>query len=145
MLKNKQKRGGPQRQAVVMLIHNNKRGVLFTKRRSNRQFLPGIWALPSGHIEEGESYQEAVIREAKEELGIAVKQIRLDQVITEPSGDKTKVYLVEILSTNYQCVPLTKGDEFEEIAWMTLKDFYNTFTDEEIGSTLRHLRPPFQK
>lgn len=133
------------RQAVVMLIYNEGNEVLFTRRAPNRKYLSSVWALPSGHIEEGETYQEAVIREAKEELNIDVSGSKLNQIIQEPSGDNTRVYLAEVHANNYQGAPSIISDEFKQLVWMPLKDFYNKFTDEEIGSTLRHIRPQFQR
>ena len=39
---------------------------------------PGFLALPAGHIDEGENAYDAIIREAKEELGI---EISIDNII----------------------------------------------------------------
>ena len=37
--------------------------------------------IPSGHLKEGENVEEAMIREAKEELGIEVKELELVQIM----------------------------------------------------------------
>jgi 8-oxo-dGTP diphosphatase len=40
----------------------------------------GTWALPGGHLEQGESIRECVIRELKEELGIEALEFKLVSV-----------------------------------------------------------------
>lgn len=132
------------RQAVVMLIYNERGEVLFTKRSSTRKLLPGVWALPSGHIESGENLKGAAIREAGEELNIQVTDVNLVETINEPSGDNALVYLVNIPKEAYNGTPSINNDEFESISWMRIENFYSRFSDEEIGSTLRHLRARFQ-
>ena len=37
----------------------------------------GCWSLPGGKIDEGETYQDAILREVREELGIALTETRL--------------------------------------------------------------------
>ncbi len=65
---------GSPRHTVVGDVHLLlRRGdeVLFGRRR-NTGFEDGAWHLPSGHLEAGESVVDAVIREAAEEVGVAV-------------------------------------------------------------------------
>lgn len=61
----------------LILINDNK--VLVQKRKGSKLW-PGYYALPAGHIEEGENQYEALIREIKEELDI---EIKLDDIINE--------------------------------------------------------------
>jgi len=49
--------------SVLLSPHNDKRGLILSGER-------GQWGLPSGSIEEGESLEEALMREVKEETGI---------------------------------------------------------------------------
>lgn len=51
----------------LLLIKNNK--VLLLKRQ-NTGYADGKYSLVSGHVDKGETMQEAIIREAKEEAGI---------------------------------------------------------------------------
>src|ERR1700733_15244566 len=37
---------------------------------------PGLWNFPAGRVDEGESFEQAAIREAKEESGYDVELIR---------------------------------------------------------------------
>ena len=46
--------------------------VFVAKRADTKSFLPGSWEIPGGHVEFGESVEEALIREVREELGIAI-------------------------------------------------------------------------
>lgn len=52
------------------LVYNNKKEILFIRRN-------GRWDLPKGKIEEGESPQEAAIRETQEETG--VKNLKVER------------------------------------------------------------------
>ena len=46
--------------------------ILILKRAEDESFLPGTWEVPGGGIEEGETLEEGVIRETKEEAGLDV-------------------------------------------------------------------------
>jgi len=50
----------------------NKEGKIFVNQRSkNKRFYPGYWSvLFGGHVSKGDSYEETVKREVKEEAGI---------------------------------------------------------------------------
>lgn len=62
-------------QAVAFLLFKKGR-FLIEKRHKTKKFDPGIWTIPAGKIERGESLEKAVKREAREELGIKIKQPR---------------------------------------------------------------------
>ena len=53
-----------------ILIWNDK--VLIGKRKLTNQHQPGKWEFPGGKMEEGETIDETIIREFKEELDIEV-------------------------------------------------------------------------
>ena len=45
------------------------------------------WALPGGFVDYGESYEQAAIREAMEETGLEVKNLRQFHTYSEPGRD----------------------------------------------------------
>ncbi len=47
-------------------------GQILLMRRSGTGFFDGMFTLPGGHVEHGESVFEAAVREVAEELGIAI-------------------------------------------------------------------------
>lgn len=57
----------------IFIIENEK--VLLGKRKNC--YGEGTWALPGGHLEQGESIGGCVIRELKEELGICALEFKL--------------------------------------------------------------------
>jgi len=84
----------------VGVIVLDSRGWILLEKRSDC----GMWGLPGGRIEPGESVTEAAVREVKEETGLNVEITRLLGVYSEPeshivtfldNGDV--VHLVDIL------------------------------------------------
>lgn len=56
--------------AVVVLLRGDK--VLLLQRNNDAAWAPGLWHMPGGTVEPNETIEEAVVREAKEEIGIAI-------------------------------------------------------------------------
>lgn len=57
---------------VVAAVIRREGKALIDKRRAD-SLLGGMWEFPGGKVEEGESIEEALIRELREELGIVVR------------------------------------------------------------------------
>jgi 8-oxo-dGTP diphosphatase len=58
----------------VHLVLVNRAGRVLFGQRQNTGYEDGAWHLPSGHLEAGESVVAALIREAKEEIGIGIEE-----------------------------------------------------------------------
>lgn len=54
--------------AAAIVIHNG--FVLLVQRSKTEKLAPGVWGVPCGKIDEGESPSEAVLRELEEETGL---------------------------------------------------------------------------
>lgn len=57
--------------SIYMIIRNSD-GKILLQRRQGTDLWCGFLALPAGHVDEGESVYDALVREAREELGITV-------------------------------------------------------------------------
>lgn len=64
---------------VAAVIFNEIGQVLLVKREDN-----GLWGLPSGHVEAGETVEEAVVRELREETGLIISVQKLVGVYSDP-------------------------------------------------------------
>lgn len=96
--------------AISVVILDEENRILLQKRADT-----GVWALPSGHIEPGESVSEAAIREIYEETNLRITIKKLIgvysepnyQVFTYPSGKKehsiTTCFLAEIIGGILRC------------------------------------------
>jgi ADP-ribose pyrophosphatase YjhB (NUDIX family) len=67
--------------AAAVILVNQKREILLVKRE--REPSKGMWCLPIGFAEIGESIEDAALRELKEEAGVDGKVIQLIDVISE--------------------------------------------------------------
>lgn len=73
------------------------REVLLVKRKNP----PPGWALPGGFLEYGESLEEAVLRELKEETGLRGRIVRQMRTYSDPNRDPrghtiTTVFLIRV-------------------------------------------------
>lgn len=57
---------------VCVLIRNRKGEYLIQKRAATKKQAPNKWGMTAGHVDAGEDFEEAMIREIREELGIEV-------------------------------------------------------------------------
>ena len=58
--------------------------VLLVKRSPHRQFYPNVWDLFGGHVEGEESSEDALCREALEELHVEIESPRLLDTVHDP-------------------------------------------------------------
>lgn len=65
--------------AVSAIILNDKREILMQKRMDTKK-----WCIISGHVEFGESVEEAIIREVREEANVSGEVLRLIGVYSSP-------------------------------------------------------------
>lgn len=59
--------------AAVFVIVRSKAGHILLQQRAGTNFLPGYYDFPSGHVEIGESFAEAAVREVAEESCLKVR------------------------------------------------------------------------
>ncbi|WP_410786938.1 GNAT family N-acetyltransferase [Kribbella sp. C-35] len=60
---------------VGALIQDAEHRVYLQRRTAERRLLPGIWDIVGGHLEAGETPEEALVREVEEETGWKVRDI----------------------------------------------------------------------
>lgn len=77
---------GPETPKIMVdVVIPSKEGVVLIRRGSEPY--EGMWALPGGFVEVGETAENAAVREAKEETNLDVELERLVGVYSEPDRD----------------------------------------------------------
>jgi isopentenyl-diphosphate Delta-isomerase len=62
--------------SVLFFVFDQESRIFVNQRTENKEFYPGYWSIVfGGHVHAGETYEEAVEREAKEEAGITAKPV----------------------------------------------------------------------
>ncbi|OGQ02434.1 MAG: hypothetical protein A2W38_02590 [Deltaproteobacteria bacterium RBG_19FT_COMBO_58_16] len=91
----------------ILLVHNRKHGGLRIEP-------------PGGKVHKGEGFEESVVREAAEELGVAVRPVRLFgryDTHSPEGGFVVRLYLCEITSGEPRVM---EPDKIPEFGWYTV-------------------------
>jgi len=97
--------------------------VLLQRRKDN-----GLWGIPGGSLEPGESLEGAAIRETLEEVGVVIDELTLfkvysgkDQFYTYPNGDQIYDVCVAFLSRDFHGELQADPSEVLELAFFPIK------------------------
>jgi ADP-ribose pyrophosphatase YjhB (NUDIX family) len=91
---------------VIIRIGN---GIVLIKRKNP----PYGWAIPGGFIDYGESAESAAVREALEETSLAVTDLKLFGVYSDPGRDPRHHTLTVVFTARCEGVPKASDDAAE--------------------------------
>lgn len=91
-------------------------GRILLAKRPDHLHMGGRWEFPGGKVEDGESIQQAMSRELKEELAIDVLQMEKLIEVRHDYGEK-QVFLDTWCVTEFSGKP--RGVEGQELAWVS--------------------------
>ncbi len=91
--------------------------VLLAHRSPERRTYPGTWSFPGGHVEPGETLDDALRRELTEELGVTATDCA---PLTQFADGDVTFHIFTV--TAWQGTPCLIGDEHIELRWMPLLD-----------------------
>lgn len=105
---------------VAKIFILNDDGLILTIRRAAQDTHPGRWDLPGGGVDFGENPNSAVIREAKEEVGLIIES----PIIFFVGSKNEEKYVVELLYyAQYDGSEIKLSEEHDQIAWVTKDEF----------------------
>ena len=114
---------------VKALVHNGEGHVLIIRRSAGSLRFAGTWDLPGGKVDPGEPFEAALLREAKEETGLA---IALEDV-AGATGFSAPSFRAAVLVMEAKALSqdVRLSDEHDAHEWVLRSDIPRyTFSDE---------------
>ena len=109
--------------AVHILITRSNGDIFLQKRSMGKDCHPGTWdSSASGHLDSGEGYLEAAIREVGEELGIQIDS--LVEVGTLPASGITGMEFVKIYHATHEGPFILHPSEIDEGRWVAIDELH---------------------
>ncbi len=119
---------------TVDIIIELSEGIVLIERKNR----PSGWALPGGFVDYRESYEDAAVREAKEETGLDVTLVRQFHTYSNPDRDQrqhtastvfiAKAVGVPVGADDAEQARVFTGDELPELAFdhaLILRDYFS--------------------
>jgi 8-oxo-dGTP diphosphatase len=104
-------------------IIRNKNQVLIAQRKKDSWLEPNKWEFPGGKVEPGETYEECLIREIKEELGIAISISRFLMKTTHNYEKDNTIFPITLMA---YIVDWVGGDvkniDCQDSRWVDIQD-----------------------
>jgi 8-oxo-dGTP diphosphatase len=99
----------------------------------------GLWTLPGGRVEVGETLVEAVRREVLEETGLTIDVIDLagyrESILPDAVGDRGRHFVILPFAARWVAGEVTLNDELDNSRWMPVE----AVTDLQTTGGLLHI------
>lgn len=128
---------GLWRRTVSCWIMNKKGEILLQKRTPNKRRNPNKWAKTGGQVDSGESAEEAIIREVKEELGIDISKKQIQFIDIYIKDDKNRRFSYNfIFIVDYKIEDYTlQEDEVSEVKYFTIEEIEKARKNNDVNYT----------
>jgi ADP-ribose pyrophosphatase YjhB (NUDIX family) len=108
------------------LVIEDEAGRVLLQRRSDF----GVWGLPGGNAEEGETLEAVVVREALEETGLVVRDVKpfgfgcdpAHETVTFPNGDRCQFFVLMFYTRSFSGQPVVTDEESTALGWFSVDD-----------------------
>ena len=98
--------------------------VLLGLRAPSKKVWPGHWDTIGGHVEDGESLEEALVREAQEEVGVTPTRFKLIATVRErqPEIYGDALHHIYAVTAWQGGDPANVCDEHSELKWFSVSE-----------------------
>ncbi|MEL7303310.1 MAG: NUDIX hydrolase [Pseudomonadota bacterium] len=108
--------------AAASLAVFKDREVLLVRRA--KPPVAGLWSLPGGHVEPGETAMAAAIRELAEETSCTARDVRLadihDVILRDETGCVTRQFMIAVHAGVWESGVPVAGDDADEAQFVSL-------------------------
>jgi len=108
---------------IAMIIERDGM-ILIGKRAKDKDFGSDLWEIPSGRLDQGEDPEDAIQREAMEELGIEVKPRKIIDAYGFSRADQDMILLTYLCDHEGQP---RKSAEHQELRWVSPEEAIHLF------------------
>jgi 8-oxo-dGTP diphosphatase len=82
----------------------------------------GLWSVPGGRVEPGETDAEALVREIREETGLLARPGELIGSVERPGAEPGTVYVIRDYAAEVIGGTLAAGDDAADARWCTRRE-----------------------
>jgi ADP-ribose pyrophosphatase YjhB (NUDIX family) len=107
---------------VINCVVKYRSKILIVKRSQELRLYPGYWNGISGFLDDGQSLEQKVLQEVREELGLAKKNIRsikLGAIFHQEAPKYKKMWIVHPILVTVNTNKVTLDWEAQEYRWTT--------------------------
>lgn len=138
-------KNGLWHRAVYAFIIDENKNILLQKRSAKKKLWPNMWDAPiGGHVDSGEFGRQALIREAKEELGIDISDDEVKYLVGSTSVNE----MGDVINKHFnECYLITKSidtskiklqeDEVSDIKFFTKEELLERISNNYEGLTTK--------
>ena len=111
-----------KRKGTSIIFVNDKKQVLLFLRDDNPDIpYPNMWDVPGGHVDDGETPEQCIVREMKEEMDLKLEEFQLFSVME--FLDRVEYTFWKKMNLDIQSINLHEG---QKLKWFTEFEARNT-------------------
>jgi 8-oxo-dGTP diphosphatase len=126
--------GQPLECVALLLVRNDE--ILAERRKLTKRLAPGAVAIPGGHVDPGEHAADALMREAREELGIVVRETAFICTLMHQAEELRILHYYVVRSWDGDIVP----EEADAVVWLPLQGLHKLDFDVDRTAVTEYQR-----
>ena len=105
----------------IIFVNDQKQILLFLRDDKPSIPYPNMWDVPGGHVEDGETPEQCIVREMKEEMNLTLEQFALFSVME--FTDRIEYTFWKMANLDIEGISLHEG---QQLKWFTEFEARNT-------------------